>query len=82
VPTNVPSVTWVPGSRMKLRSIRGPNWVDVSVKATITIEKTTPTTVMMAAATVVRICLAASGEPLSAQDGMPKSPSNAARSSE
>jgi hypothetical protein len=54
---------------MKFRSIRGPNWVEVSVSATITIEKTTPTTVMMAAAIVVRICRAASGEPDRAQDG-------------
>ena len=57
---------------MKLRSIRGPNWVEISVSATITIENTTPTTVMIAAAMVVRICLAASGEPLSAQDGIPE----------
>src|SRR5215468_5846700 len=50
VATNVPRVIWVPRSRMKLRSIRGPNWVEVSVSATITIEKTTPITVMTAAA--------------------------------
>ena len=67
---------------MKLRSIRGPNWVDVRVRATITIENTTPTTVMMAAAIAVRICRAASGEPLSIQPGSPKSRSKAAWSSE
>src|SRR5215469_4567143 len=64
VATNVPSVSCVPRSRMKLRSMRGPNWVDVSVRATITIENTTPTTVMIAAAIAVRICRAASADPL------------------
>ena len=34
VATKVPSVTWVPRSRMKLRSIRGPNWVEASVRVT------------------------------------------------
>src|SRR5271165_1853427 len=48
VPTNVPRVSWVPRSRMKFRSIRGPNWVDASVRVTRMMEKTTPTTVMMA----------------------------------
>ena len=32
----------MPRSRMKFRSIRGPNWVDASVKVTIVIEKTMP----------------------------------------
>ena len=50
VATNVPSVTWVPRSRTKLRSMRGPNWVDARVSATIVIENTRPTTVMTAAA--------------------------------
>jgi len=30
VATNVPRVSWVPRSRMKFRSIRGPNWVEAS----------------------------------------------------
>ena len=55
VATNVPRVTCVPRSRMKFRSIRGPNCVDASVRVTIVIENTTPTTVMTAAASVVRI---------------------------
>ena len=59
---------------MKVRSIRGPNWVETRVSATITIEKTTPTTVMMAAAMVVRICRAASAEPLITHDGSMKEP--------
>ena len=63
---------------MKVRSIRGPNWVETRVSATITMENTTPTTVMMAAAMVVRICRAASAEPLITQDGRPKSPWKAA----
>ena len=37
-------------------------------------EKTTPTTVMMAAAMVVRICRAASALPLMTQPGRVKSP--------
>ena len=60
---------------MKLRSMRGPNWVEVSVSATITIENTTPTTVMIAAATAVRICRAASADPLIAQPGIWNTPS-------
>ncbi len=74
VATNVPSVSWVPRSRMKLRSMRGPNWVDASVSVTRMIEKTTPTTVMTAAAIAVRICRAASALPEITQDGRPKSP--------
>ena len=77
----VPRVSWLPRSLMNVRSIRGPNCCDASVSATITTEKTTPTTVMSDPASDERICLAASGEPLSAQDGMRKSPVNAARSS-
>ncbi len=74
VATNVPRVSWVPRSRMKFRSIRGPNWVDASVRVTRMMEKTTPTTVMMAAAIVVRICRAASALPLITQPGSAKSP--------
>ena len=60
---------------MKLRSIRGPNWVDVRVSATITIEKTTPMTVMTAAAIAVSTVLATSAEPLMTQPGTWKTPS-------
>ena len=74
VATNVPRVSWVPRSRMKFRSIRGPNWVEASVRVTRMMEKTTPTTVMMAAAIVVRICRAASALPLITQPGSVKSP--------
>ena len=51
-------------SRMKLRSILGPNCVDASVSVTMVIEKTSVTTVMTAAAIAVRIWRAASGLPL------------------
>jgi len=74
VATNVPSVSWVPRSRMKLRSMRGPNWVDASVNVTRMIEKTTPTTVITAAAMAVRICRAASALPAITQAGSLKSP--------
>lgn len=72
--TKVPSVTWVPRSRMKVRNMRGPNCVEASVKATIVIEKTTPTTVMMAAAMAVSTCRAESGVPKVTQFGIPSSP--------
>ena len=70
----MPKVSWVPRSRMKFRSIRGPNWVEASVRVTRMMEKTTPTTVMMAAAIVVRTCRAASALPLMTQPGSVKSP--------
>ena len=81
VATKVPSVICVPRSRMKLRSIRGPNCVDARVSATIVIEKTRPTTVMMAAAIPIRIWRAASADPLLTHDGNVRSPRYAARSS-
>ena len=64
VATNVPSVSCVPRSRMKFRSIRGPNCVDARVRVTRMIENTTPTTVMTAAAIAVRICRVPSAVPL------------------
>ena len=59
---------------MKLRSIRGPNCVEASVSVTIMIENTTPTTVMTAAASAVRICRAASAVPLMTHAGSVSSP--------
>ena len=79
--TKVPSVNCTPRSRMKLRSMRGPNCVEASVSATITIEKTSPTTVMIAAASAVKIWRAASAEPLFTQAGRVIVPLYAARSS-
>ncbi|CQD19963.1 hypothetical protein BN1232_04730 [Mycobacterium lentiflavum] len=55
VATNAPSVSWVPRSRMKFHSIRGPNCVDASVNVTMVIEKTMPTTVITEAAIAVNI---------------------------
>src|SRR5690349_9121007 len=66
---------------MKFRSIRGPNWVDARVKVTRMIEKTTPTTVMTAAAIAVRIWRAASALPLITHEGTANPPRYAARSS-
>src|SRR5450755_701213 len=80
VATNVPSVNCVPRSRMKLRSMRGPNCVEASVRVTIVIENTTPTTVITAAASVVRIWRAASAEPKITHEGSLSVWSNAARS--
>ena len=54
---------------MKLRSMRGPNWVEASVSVTIVIENTSVTTVITAAAIAVRICRAASAVPLITNEG-------------
>jgi hypothetical protein len=59
---------------MKFRSIRGPNCVEASVSVTIVIENTTPTTVITAAASAVRICRAASAVPLIVHAGNVTSP--------
>src|ERR1035441_10576946 len=42
---------------MKLRSIRGPNWVEASVSVTIVIENTTPTTVITVVGVVFSITI-------------------------
>ena len=60
VATNVPSVSWVPRARMKLRSILGPNCWDASVRATMVTEKITPSTVMIPAASALSSCRAPS----------------------
>src|ERR1700730_6734367 len=80
VATNVPRVNCVPRSRMKLRSIRGTNSVEASVSVTIMIEKTTPTTVITAAARAVRIWRAASEVPWITHAGTCRSPAYTARS--
>ncbi len=69
VPTNTPSVTWLPMSRTKFRIMRGPNCCDASVSARIVMEKTTPTTVMMAAAMAMRTWRSASAVPVRIQNG-------------
>jgi hypothetical protein len=60
---------------MKLRSIRGPNCWEARVRATMVTEKTTPTTVMTAAAMALRSSRAASAELCSSQDGSVNVPS-------
>jgi hypothetical protein len=80
VATNTPSVICVPRSRMKLRSIRGPNCVEARVRARMVTEKTTPATVMMAAAIAVRIVREASAPPVFTQDGTSSSPASSLRS--
>src|ERR1035438_497756 len=65
---------------MKLRSIRGSNWVEASVSVTIVIENTTPTTVITAAASVVRIWRAPSAVPNPIHEGSVKLPPYAALS--
>ncbi|APA96795.1 hypothetical protein NS506_02734 [Nocardia seriolae] len=61
--------------------MRGPNWVEARVSATMVIEKTTPTTVMMAAAMAVSTCRAESGVPPITQLGTSNAPRYTARSS-
>ena len=55
--------------------------IEASVSVTIVIENTTPTTVMTAAARVVRIWAAASRAPKTIHDGSVRPPSNADLSS-
>ena len=54
VPTKTPSVIWLPMSRTKFRSMRGPNCCDANVSARMVMENTTPTTVITAAAMAIR----------------------------
>jgi len=59
----VPRVTWLPRSRMKFSSSRGPNWFEANVNATMVIEKTTPATVIIDAAIAPSTSRAPSGPP-------------------
>lgn len=63
VPMNAPSTTWLPRSRMKFTSRRGPNWEDVSDSATMVTENETPATVIMEPARVESSVRAPSGSP-------------------
>ena len=69
VPTKTPKVTWFPMSRTKLRIIRGPNCWEASVSAKMVMEKTTPMTVMTAAAMAMRTWRSASALPVRIQVG-------------
>lgn len=63
VATKVPSEAWLPRSRVKLRSRRGPICCDASVSAAMVIEKVVPATLSMAAAMVESTARAPSGLP-------------------
>ena len=69
VATNTPRVTWLPTSRTKFRIMRGPNCWEAKVTARIVTEKTTPTTVMTAAAIEIRISRPASALSVRIQKG-------------
>ena len=69
VPTNTPSVTWLPTSRTKFRIMRGPNCCDARVSARIVMENTTPTTVMTAAAMAMSTWRSAFASPVRIQSG-------------
>ncbi len=59
---------------MKFRNIRGPNCCDASCSARMVIEKTTPATVITAAAIPIRTWRAASEPPAIAHPGTGMSP--------
>lgn len=65
----MPSVAWLPRSRTKFRIIRGPNCCEARVRARMVMEKTTPTTVITAAAIAMSTWRAASALPDSIQNG-------------
>ena len=73
VETNVPKTIWLPGSRRKLRSRRGPNCCDARVSATIVIENVTPATVIIDPAIVESTARAPSafhpGQPIQERGG-------------
>jgi hypothetical protein len=68
VATKVPSTNWLPRSRMKLRSRRGPNCEDARVSATMVMENTTPVTVIIEPATTLTTARAPS-TPMSETQG-------------
>jgi len=61
VATKLPSTNWVPRSRMKLRSRRGPNCEVASCRVTTVSEKVRPVTVIIEPAIVARMVRAPSG---------------------
>jgi hypothetical protein len=63
VATKVPSTTWLPGSRRKWRSSRGPYCELVSDSATIVIEKTTPAVPIIDPAIITSTLRASSARP-------------------
>ena len=65
----VPRTIWLPVSRMKLRTSRGPNWLDASESDAIVIEKVREATVIMEPAIVAMSVRAPSALP-----ALPKAP--------
>ena len=61
VAMKVPSETWLPRSRMKLRSSSGPNCEEASCRATMVIENVTLVIVIIEPATVERTAREPSG---------------------
>ena len=57
----VPSTSWLPRSRRKLRSSRGPNCDEASWSVSIVIEKVRPATVIIELAIAERMARAPSG---------------------
>ena len=57
----VPSTTWLPRSRMKLRKSRGPNCEEASCRVSMVIEKVRPATVIIELAMADRMARAPSG---------------------
>jgi hypothetical protein len=60
---NTLSTTWVPRSRMKLRSSRGEYWPEAICRATMVRAKTSPVTVIMVVETTIRTLRASSALP-------------------
>ena len=63
----VPSATWLPRSRMKFRSSRGPNCEEASWSTTTVIEKVTLVIVIIEPATVERTAREPSGPRMKVQ---------------
>gem|GEM_PF-5337807 len=59
----MPSTSWLPVSSMKLRTRRGPNWLEVRLNTTMVRENTTPATVIMDPAMVESTARAPAGLP-------------------
>ena len=57
----VPSTSWLPRSRMKLRNSRGPNCEEASCRVSMVMEKVSPATVIIELAIADRMARAPSG---------------------
>ena len=66
-PTKTLSTTWVPRSRMKLRSSRGEYWPEAICRATMVSANTSPVTVIMVVETTINTLRASSALPWNAK---------------